>query len=280
METYGAYVSIQEIVNSVLLRMGKTIHSTWKILPLACDAVREIALTSSLMIQHTILTKQNTESWFTLPSNYTDYLSVGIRQGDMWRPIPVEKQLMASPMIGGDGQFTVPEHTGEFNIGGDTWQKWVNNDCCGDLNQNGYYPYLFPYGWWFYWSDHMNDYGESTGRYFGYGDGQRNDICYINTQDNIIMVPNCFCNELYLVYTGIGKVDTMTHIDVRAQAAVEAYVAWKYEANKRNGINAGRALKEEFNLQHQIMRARMNELDATSLHRILTNNYGQTQRMR
>lgn len=222
----GAFVSVDNIVDAYMLRRGMHPNSWWKVLPLAAEAVRELGLTSGLMIQHTIIKKNvpidtvpptvTDYSWFNLPPNFTDYLSVGIRQGDMWRPIPVDNQLMPFPNTDGSGEFTPTEHTNEFNTEGGGWKKWVNNSC-DVLDENGDYGYLFPYEWWGYWSDHVNDYGEFTGRYFGFGDGQRVDICYINPQRNIIMVPNCFCNEIYLVYVAVGQVDTMTHIDVRAQ---------------------------------------------------------------
>lgn len=293
----GAFVSVENIVDAWMLRRGMHPNSWWKALPLAAEAVRELGLTSGLMVQHTILKKDiptnssppviPDQSWFTLPPDFTDYVSVGIRQGDMWRPIAVDDQLMPYPKTDGSGEFTPTEHTDEFNTEGNGWKKWTNPKY-NDLNENGDYGYLFPYEWWGYWSDHVNDYGEFTGRYFGYGDGQRVDICYINPQRNIIMVPSGFCDEIYLVYISVGKVDTMTHIDIRAQAAIEAYMDWKYAANRKAGlirmgnvvINQGAALKVEFQNQHAIFRARVNSLGITELHRILASNYGVTQRMR
>jgi len=294
----GAFVSVDNIVDAYMLRRGMHPNTWWKVLPLAAEAVRELGLTSGLMVQHTILKKNEPDnsvsppiipdnSWFTLPADFTDYISVGIRQGDMWRPIAVDSQLMPYPKSDGSAEFTPTEHTDEFNIDGAGWKKWLNPKCCS-LDNAGEYGYLFPFEWWGYWSDHVNDYGEFTGRYFGFGDGQRVDVCYINPQRNIIMVPNCFCNEIYLVYIAVGKVDTMTHIDVRAQSAIEAYIDWKYAANRKAGlikmgntvINQGAALKLEWQNQHAIYRARKNDLGITELHRILASNYGVTQRMR
>ena len=52
----SALISVSDICNSWLLKKGKTeTHSWWKVLPIACEAVQELTLTTIPMVHHAIL---------------------------------------------------------------------------------------------------------------------------------------------------------------------------------------------------------------------------------
>jgi len=304
----GAYISIKQIVASWLVARGYTSHVAYRVTKYAADAVREFKLSHMPLVKHKLLTKQPNESWFTLPSDFTDYVSVGIRQGGAWRPIAVSNRLIPFPQSNSDGQYNT-QHNDEFNLNG-SFTNWVNpvlaqqsasfnpddflnqdyltatpstptpSNACGDTTWA--YPYANA-GWgngWF-WSDHYDSWGENTGRYFGLGDGYRPDVVCFNTEKGLIMTPQCFpCNQLYLVYVGNGAVDTMTYIPIQSQAAIEAYIDWRYNEQKRN-VGKGDVMyyKNEYYNQLRIMRARFNQFSTTDFHRILMEYYGQTQRI-
>ena len=75
----NAFISLDQICYSWLLRQNKTIHFYYKALSLASEAIRELSLTSLPLVNHKIIEKQDDETWFILPNDYTDWVSVGLR---------------------------------------------------------------------------------------------------------------------------------------------------------------------------------------------------------
>lgn len=304
MTPQGAFISADQITTSWLLNRSKTIHSYYKIIKLCADAIRELALTSLPLVKHQIITKPRNQDWFELPRDFIDYCSIGIRQGEYWRPIAVSTQLLPMPNRVHNGEYN-NEYSSQFNTQGQ-WTNWINpvmKDMSGDFagddffnndfsnvnsptpngNCQGNYQWLYPFsygGFPYFWSEHYDYYGENTGSYYGLGDGQRWDVATFNREKGILMVPHCFpCNHIYISYISFGTVDTMTYIDIRAQATIEAYITWKYFDNKRNEGAKAEKGKEEFYLQHKILRARLNDFSIVDLRRIVMKNYGQTQRI-
>ncbi len=72
----NSYVTLDQIVNHWLLSNGKTVHSYLKAYTFAAEAVRELSFNSLHLIQETFLTKPKGQSWWNLPSDYTDWVSV------------------------------------------------------------------------------------------------------------------------------------------------------------------------------------------------------------
>src|SRR5690606_3427499 len=96
------------------------------------------------------------------------------------------------------------------------------------------------------------------------GDGGRSicydEIAWVNESKGVIVVPYNFpYDELYLLYNSTGGADSMTNIPVIAQAAIEAYISWKYAMNKRGGLTEGRIFKAEYIEQVELLRARLLE---------------------
>lgn len=294
-----AFISVNQIAYSYRLRHELPIHFHYIILSLAAEAVRELALTSMPLVNHKLITKADNETIFTLPEDYTDWVSAGVRQGEFWRPVGISNRLLPFPNTIGNGEFN-SEFGSDINVNGD-YTNWLNPatpsvsasfsptdfsdsdfstvDASGAAadpeDVSAYLPFAASQ---FFTSDHINDWGELKGRMFGFGDGFRQDVVAINAQKGLIMCPLQFpSNELYLVYLSIGTVDTMTHIPIQAQAAIEAYINWKYVQNKRNGLSEGRILKQDFEQQHRLLRSRLNPLTATDIKRVVAKYYGMTQ---
>lgn len=292
----NAFLSVSDIVNSYIVAHGKTRHSAWKLYKLACDAVRELALSQMPLPQHKIISKPVGQTWFELPKDYTDYISVGIRVGERWRPVAVEHQLMPYPAPAGMGQYD-NEFGAGYNVDGG-WTNWLNpnlaispasfngnNFSGGNYNTTNYTPpnqqpqlspnYLFP----FFNSSRLDWLLENTGGAYGFGDGVRVDVVRIVPEKGIIMVPAAFpSNQLYLVYAGIGSVDTMTHVPIQAQATIEAYMEWKYFSNKRN-VGRGEAMDYErrYNRERLRLAARLNPISLTDIQKVLFATFGRTK---
>ena len=120
MTPQNAFISIDQICNSWLLKRGKSIHSYYKIMVLAAEAIQELALTSLPLVSHKIIKKQSNESWFTLPQDYTEWVSAGIRVGEFWRPVSISNRLMPMP-----NEIANSEYNGEYNMG-NSWTSWLN----------------------------------------------------------------------------------------------------------------------------------------------------------
>lgn len=296
-----ALISIEEICNSWLLKKGKTYHSWWKILPIACEAVQELTLTTIPMVHHTILQRDSSGVFFRLPEGFTDWVSVSIRVGNRWIPISATTRLMPFPNSCENGKEYDTEYNKDFKQIGD-YKSWLNREC--KVNNNDFFDEDFfeddfseeqttitqpnninnnwyPYGYWrtygaffpfFGYTQNTNSQGEAVQGYFT--NLPRPDEVQFNVAQKIIMCPDNFpADDLYLVYVGIGAADSMTSIPVKAQAAIEAYIDWKYIQNQRGKLNEAMGWKEEFNLQHRLLRARFNEMTTTSVRRVVDRGY-------
>jgi hypothetical protein len=363
----NSYVTLDQIVNHWLLSNGKTIHSYLKAYTFAAEAVRELSFNSLHLIQETFLTKPKGQSWWNLPSDYTDWVSVGIRNGEFWRPVGVLKGLMPFPAphnyyldkatsvtlvpstpstaeqyiyafnltnagaaaqyndlvtaiaqllpfgiqgiypnaivtnntIGTTGNILVtPQNALTFNapltlsatlylwiypipnqsLTDNDFQNWgddVNGSVGSPTN-----PWFTPYQGFlpFFFSDLYNDWGQMKGRQFGLGDGTRLDSVVINVEQGIIVCPKQFPSDfLYFAYVATGNANTMTKIPKNAQAAIEAYITWKYFATKRNRQQDAAIAKANFDNQHRLLRSRNNTLTTTDVKRTIARGFGRTK---
>jgi hypothetical protein len=363
----NSYVTLDQIVNHWLLSNGKTIHSYLKAYTFAAEAVRELSFNSLHLIQETFLTKPKGQSWWNLPSDYTDWVSVGVRNGEFWRPVGVLKGLMPFPAphnysldkatsvvltpstpttaeaytysfnltnaaaaaqynelvtaiaqlmpfgiqgiypnaivtnntIGTTGNILVtPQNALTFNapltlsatlylwiypipnqsLTDNDFQNWgddVNGSVGSPTN-----PWFTPYQGFlpFFFSDLYNDWGQMKGRQFGLGDGTRLDSVVINVEQGIIVCPKQFPSDfLYFAYVATGNASTMTKIPKNAQAAIEAYITWKYFATKRNRQQDAAIAKANFDNQHRLLRSRNNTLTTTDVKRTIARGFGRTK---
>jgi len=296
----SALISVSDICNSWLLKKGKTeTHSWWKVLPIACEAVQELTLTTIPMVHHAILKRDSSGVFFELPKGFTDWVSVAIRVGERWVPVNPSTKLMPFPNSCDNGGKFDSEFSDIFKTRG-CWKSWLNRSCTSnnadffdedffkddysdtdtestqpDNINNDWYPYgnglynLFPY---FGYTYNTNSQGEAIQGYFT--NAHRPDEIQFNVAQKIIMCPQNFpSDDLYLVYVGIGSADSMTSIPIKAQAAIEAYIDWKYVQNQRGKIGEAKGWKMLYDEQHRLLRARFNELTTTSVRRVYDRGY-------
>lgn len=303
----GAFVSIDEIVNAWLFKNGKTVHSYAKVLAFAAEAVREMSYTSMNLVQHKILVR-DCQDWWDLPSDYSDYVSAGIRVGQFWRPIGVRTGLMPFPYTDGIAQYNPSEFSevpGEMNTSGE-WVNWLGPECdpadfwntdfylddfttqervtpelpANNVTNIPTYNQYLPYQGFipFFFSDLYNEWGQNKGRAFGFGDGNRIDSININVEKGIITCPWHFPGkELYLCYVGIGNVDSMSMLPKKAQVVVEAYISYKMAITKRNGIREGGAFKQLYDNELRLLRAKNDVLTTTDIKRAVGRAFGRTR---
>lgn len=363
----NSYVTLDQIVNHWLLSNGKTVHNYMKAYTFAAEAVRELSFNSLHLIQETFLTKPKGQSWWNLPSDYTDWVSVGVRNGEFWRPVGVLKGLMPFPAphnyhldlatsvtltpstpttaeqyiytfnltntaaaaqynelatavaqgmpfgiqgiypiaivtastVGTTGTVTVTPQTGlTFNapltlsatlylwiypipnqaLTDTDFQNW-GDDVNGSVGSPSN-PWFTPYQGFlpFFFSDLYNDWGQMKGRQFGLGDGTRIDSVVINVEQGIIVCPKQFPSDfLYFAYVATGNANTMTKIPKNGQAAIEAYITWKYFATKRNRQQDAAIAKANYDAQHKLLRSRNNTLTTTDVKRVIARGFGRTK---
>jgi hypothetical protein len=163
-------------------------------------------------------------------------------------------------------------------LGDEDFQNWgddVNGSVGSPTN-----PWFTPYQGFlpFFFSDLYNDWGQMKGRQFGLGDGTRLDSVVINVEQGIIVCPKQFPSDfLYFAYVATGNASTMTKIPKNAQAAIEAYITWKYFATKRNRQQDAAIAKANFDNQHRLLRSRNNTLTTTDVKRTIARGFGRTK---
>lgn len=261
MSTTNSYISIKEIVSSWLLKKEKHPNSKWKIYPLAAEAIQELALTSLPLIQHVLLTRPAGQTWFDLPDGYTEYVSVGQRYGDSFRPLGVSNKLLPFPAMAGAGDLGNDFGSGYGNSAQYNWMDGAPGQAA-DFNPADFGS-----------DDFLTAQAAASGmsadqlmQYWVVNGYQRTDTVIIDpVAKQIITGAHFGVDEIYLVYVGVGTVDSMTEIPVIAQAAIESYIDWKYVQNKRGGIREGGAFRLLFNKQHKILRARLNQITTTDI---------------
>lgn len=307
--TAGALISVEEIAESILLKRGMTQHFWWRIIPLVCEAVQELSLTSMPTVRHTQITKLPNETWFRIPNGFMDWVSVGIRIGNRWTPVAVSNRLMPYPNVEcAGGEFDNEYDSTKFRRSGD-YKSWLNRQCqFGNANffsddffnedfsdtettslqpqpndpyatyggnyygSGAFYPFAYDYAYV------ASDIGEPVqGRFARYS---RPDEVTFNVEKGLIMCPDAFPSDiLYLSYVGLGTADTLTYIPIKAQAVIEAYVEWKYaqnESSKKSGMQYANFYLKQYNHQHRLYRARNNDITETDIRRVFDRNYIQS----
>lgn len=194
-----------------------------------------------------------------LPSDFIDVVQVGVKVGQLVRP------LVPQDSINNLQNFNASMQPIPYN------QK----------NPDGSTPFPLYYGGLLgtYWNtSHYNNYGENTGRYFGFGTGAQADTYKIIPNRNQIQInENLQVDNIVFQYVGGANVDAATQVDPYAVATIEAYILWQLKEH-RNDIGLGeKQMAEQYYInQRQILRARKNPLTIELLKRIMSKNTKQS----
>lgn len=255
-------ITLDSIVKNILLKRGYSYHWYIDFLVYAKDGMRELSFDLPIhAIQYKVLAVNQTagdEGYSTaeLPNDYQDYCRVSAWLDQYLRPLVEDNNLQLMTNYDADwatqpyaeGIATEPNQSVTFYTGG----------------------YLAP--WW--WTTFWNSYGENTGRFFG-GVGTYPDTFRIDKTKNRIKInENLFCENILLEYISNGmNVDSATHIDSYAQAAIEAYCLWQFYLHNRTYTQReAEVMFGHFAKQKDVLQARLSDLTMDNFKRIVQRN--------
>lgn len=239
------YITLNGVTRSYLGQKRKSIHFYAQCLKYANDCVREL-LFDTLQIINTVRLPLNEFFEAEIPSYAVDILKVGVQAGQFVRPLverdTINRLANIDPSTG--DQITYPTPTdGDLFLGIGLW-----------LGVN------------------INSNGENTGGYYGLGAGSEPDTYKIIWERNVIQVnQDVGVSKIVLECIGDGTyTNAATQIEVYAQKTIEAYIDWQYkEYSKSYGAYDCDRAKAIFDRQHEILRARKNNLSPELVERII-----------
>lgn len=248
------FTSLDHIIRSTLLQLGKPIHWYVDCMVYSRECFRELTFDDLQVINTQLLTVDESGVFVDLPCDYVDFVKVGIRVGQMVRPLVQSNSINPLHNYNSDGDITtyLANPTDVTNV-----------------------MYQYPIGL-FWGTTTINDYGENIGRLFGWGAGYESDTFKVLPGRNQIQLNESITEgEIVLQYISDGgDCDAATQVDAYAQATITSYIKWQMKCNSRSyGIGDAQYSEMEYNKQRQILRARKNSMTIDDLKRILQKNY-------
>ena len=243
--------SLDRIVRDALMRMGYPIHYY---LPFMVAAKNCLAVLSQDDLR-VINTKKLTVNKFNeaqIPDDYLDYSAVNIPVGQTL------KKLVQDDKINSLANYDANFNQIVYGANGAT-------DMAGP---NTIYGYLYPF---YLNTTTYNEYGESIGRFFGFGAGIQDDTFKIIPERNVIqMTENLSTNFIVLEYISSGmSSDAATKITSYATETIVSYILWQLKENSRSyGLGERQIAQQEFIFQRKILRARISGLTIEVLKRL------------
>ena len=210
--------SIDNIVRSVLLRKGYSIHWYLDALLAARDCFRELnfddlAIINTKILQLNPAGTNDTSFRATLPDDFVDAVECSVMVGQFLRPLVPVKNM--NPIIHRDT-------SGNPDV-------WDNTEMADNTIFNslaaGY----------FWRTVTWNQYGENVGRLFGFNDSYT-DTYEIFKKDNAIQVNyQVGVDRVVLKYISDGMdIDAASHVDTYAIKTIEEYIMWQFKEMNRN----------------------------------------------
>lgn len=242
-------VSLNSITRSYLSQSKRPIHFYYRCLKFASDALREL-LFDTLQITNTVRLPLNEFFEAEIPADCAgDYVKIGVQAGQYFRPLVEKHTLNQLPNFNTTTgvQITYPEIQST-----DDWTS------------------LFQW-----WGVNINTNGENTGGYYGLGAGSEPDTFKWIPERNVIQCnQNVGVTKIVLEYISDGSSNNAaTTIPIYAQKCIEAYIDWMYKEHSKSfgAMDAERA-KRYFDRQHEILRARKDNLTPELVERIINRN--------
>ena len=247
--------SLDIIVRELLADRGYTLHFYRRFLTLAARAFEELNIDTIGQIQAQLVT---VDQYGTIPlgSGVIDVVRVGIENGMHIIPLTVDENLNKRNNLGPTGQRIPFDHVGASRA-----ELLLTDALYGPL------------------TEYRNDKGEHMGRFFNHIPDTNLTYYYDERLNRINVNPKIKPGtKLYLELVGtVYQTNNLPHtvlVDVRAAEAIKQYMLWKYmEANvKLYGIGMIQLHRDQFYAEHKKLRARLNDLGASEIKRILRKN--------
>lgn len=211
------------------------------------SAIRELSF-DTLKLINTEFLPVNSYGAVDLPDDFVDDLGVYVPANGSMQQLP--KSFILNPLRqrNSDGTF-VPYESNDV--------QGVNSDGFGLSLQ-----------WGFYWN--VNDYGETTGRYFGAPGGVQTGYQVFKERRQLQLSTDYIGSGIILQYISDGqRIDNATQIDTQAIKCIQAYIDWQ-SSPSRAITDSGEA--RTFYVQKRLLRARLNNITISDIKNIIHNN--------
>jgi hypothetical protein len=249
-------VTLDQIVRNFLLKRRYPLHYYIDFMVYAKDCLRTLSQDDLKIINTKILTVGSINE-VQLPNDFLDYVTVGLKAGQNIKPL-VESSKINRLENRSTTSFT-PE-TYALNP--------VNAE--NQLYYGAVYPFYQMVSW--------NEYGEPTGRFFGYGAGVQDDVFRVIPERGVIQLTEAlYAPEIVLEYISDGNdADTASRISPYAYDTIEAYIMWQMKEHSRTYHEGEKMRAEQAYIgQRRILRARLSDLTVERLKRIIQSaSYG------
>lgn len=245
------FTSLDNITRSVLLQKALPLHWYCQMLKYASDCVRELSFDSLQAINSVILQIDKRDFTVDLPCDYIDWIKVGVPQGQFVRPL-VQKD--------------------SFNRLTNFTPQGVPTTYGAGTPQNIDFPF-WP-GFWMF--QNIDDLGESVGRLYGFGAAlYHNGFKVLRERGQIQLSQGLRACEIVLDYISSGQsISNATKIDPLCQAAVEAYMDWKYKSHsKRFSPAEAETAFGHYKIELRRFRARKSNLTCADIKQTIFANY-------
>jgi hypothetical protein len=234
-------ISLKAIVKDVLMQKGYSLHWYIQFLVYAKNCLRELTF-DDLHVVNTKKIPVNEFNEFEIPADYQDYSRVNAICGEKLRPLVETDKLNKLPALDED-----------FN------QTTYNASPVSETNTL-FYGGLYP----FYWNTTTwNEFGESTGRFFGVGASTQDDVFTVIKERNVIKVTETLdIDDVILEYISDGMdADSATRVDSYAIKTIDAYINWQHKKHNRHyGIGEVQYEEQQYIKERLILRARLSPL--------------------
>ena len=219
---------------------------------------REISFDDVAVI-NTVRLTPNAGGAIDLPCDFQDVCKLGYQSGQMIVPLVQSNNLNRLINYSSSGEVIPYSNNRTDGLGNPT---------------NLYYTYPVSYFWGI---TTVNDWGEFTGRLYGWGDDSQ-DTYMIIPERNQIQLNESLCVDfvvLEYINNGMGC-DAATRIDAYAMKTITAYIMWQLKEQNRNYNTGEREIaRQEYLRQRQILRARLDPITPDVIRRIIHKNYVQ-----
>lgn len=247
------WASLDKIVKGVLLQKGYSMHYYMQCLVYARDCYRELTF-DVLRSVNSVLLNTNDSAYATLPTDYVDWTKVGVRVGQLIKPLVYSESINRLPNY--DDSGSIVPYNGLTD------------------NNKTYYGYLDGLYWGV--TSHFNSNGEFTGRFYGMGAGVQTDVFKIIPERCVIQLHETMANTtIVLEYISDGSCcSSATGVDPYAQACIDAYIKWQLKENRRDYSEGEKArAQNEYTRQRKILRARKNNMGVEEVKRLMQQAY-------
>jgi hypothetical protein len=229
------FVTLDTIVNSVLLRRKYPVHWYIDFLKYGSDGLREMHF-DILKNVKSVKLPVNSYKAVTLPCDYVDLIRVGVAAGQYLHPMASEDNMNRLNNYNSKGEKIPYEDV------------WPDGNIISSFEAS-------------IWDE--NIWGEHDGGIFNHNPGKAGlNYLEIPERNEIQLDPGFPYPDIIIDYMDGGQgCDAATNINPYAQAAVEAYIIWQMKANNR-GYQPGEVAYEadQYDKQLRVLKARMNKM--------------------